>query len=352
MQLQTSLPASSSAYLDSGLGPAGVAVVLNRRARAVTSRMIRRLSQIHPSQHLFLSEDFEHSRKIAAQLASGGYHTVLFGGGDGTFVCCLNDLRDACLRQGRLLPRVGVLPLGTGNAIGYYQGIQPSLRGVTAQIERAQQPHGPTHALPLLRVNGRLSPFAGTGLDSQILEDYTATTKAIDAMGLGRVIGSPLRYVLAVALRSVPRFVLRKLPEVEVINIGGPAYAIGPDGKPEPTPLPRGTVLYRGRCTLAGAATVPCYGFGVRIFPFADLVPDKFHLRCTDASAGETLAHLPAVLRGDYRSPSLHDFLCDAVELRVSESVPMQRGGDLIPGRSDRLPIDLADSPIRLVQPR
>jgi hypothetical protein len=227
MQLQTSLPASSSAYLDSGLGPAGVAVVLNRRARAVTSRMIRRLSQIHPSQHLFLSEDFEHSRKIAAQLASGGYHTVLFGGGDGTFVCCLNDLRDACLRQGRLLPRVGVLPLGTGNAIGYYQGIQPSLRGVTAQIERAQQPHGPTHALPLLRVNGRLSPFAGTGLDSQILEDYTATTKAIDAMGLGRVIGSPLRYVLAVALRSVPRFVLRKLPEVEVVNIGGPAYAIG-----------------------------------------------------------------------------------------------------------------------------
>ncbi|HND11503.1 MAG TPA: hypothetical protein PLY80_13765, partial [Pseudomonadota bacterium] len=95
----------------------------------------------------------------------------------------------------------------------------------------------------------------------------------------------------------------------------------------------------------------PCYGFGVRIFPFADVRKDMFHLRCTDASAGETLAHLPAVLRGDYRSPSLHDFLCDAVELRVSEPVPMQSGGDLIPDRSDRMRIDLADTTVSLITP-
>ncbi len=354
MQFQTASTASAaqSLFHAASVGHSGgVAVVLNRNARAVTRRMIRRLHALHPSNHVFLSESFDHSRQIAEQLSDADYHTVLFGGGDGTFVCCLNDLREACRRRGRMLPRVGVLPLGTGNAIGYYQGIRPSLRGVAGQLSQARVADGPVRDLPLLRVNGRLTPFAGTGLDSQILEDYGATTRALDAMGLGRLIGSPLRYVLAVALRSVPRFVLRKLPEVEVINVGGPAYAIGLDGKPESTPLPRGTVLYRGRCTLAGAATVPCYGFGVRIFPFADMRKDMFHLRCTDASAGETLAHLPAVLRGDYRSPSLHDFLCDAVELRVSESVPMQSGGDLIPARSDRMRIDLADTSVRLVTP-
>ncbi len=351
MQLETSRPALRHAPLDQGFPLDGVAVVLNSRARAVTRRMIKRLAELHPRQHLFLSESFDHNREIAAQLAQSPYHTVLFGGGDGTFVCCLNDLQEACRKYGRPLPRVGVLPMGTGNAIGYYQGISPSLRGLASQIERANQLHGPTQSLPLLRVNGRLSPFAGTGLDSQILEDYSATTKTLDAMGLGRLIGSPLRYVLAVALRSVPRFVLRKLPEVEVVNVGGPAFSIGLDGQPDPTPLPRGTVLYRGPCTLAGAATVPCYGFGVRIFPFADLRADKFHLRCTDASASETLAHLPAVLRGDYRSPSLHDFLCDAVEMRISQPVPMQSGGDLIPDRHDRLRIDLADAPVALVAP-
>jgi diacylglycerol kinase family enzyme len=328
----------------------GVAVVLNSRARAVTPRMVRKLKAIHPQDHLFLSESFEHSKEIAGELAKRAYHTVLFGGGDGTFVCCLNDLKDFCTQLGRSLPRIGVLPLGTGNAIGHYQGIRSGLRGLVEQLERANRLPGSVRDLPLLRVNGRLTPFSGTGLDSQILEDYSATTKALDAVGLGRFIGSPLRYALAVALRSVPRFVLRKLPEVEVINVGGPAFAIGPDGQPETTPLPRGTVLYRGRCTLAGAATVPCYGFGVRIFPFADARPDKFHLRCTDASAGETIANLPAVLRGDYRSPSIHDFLCDAVEMRISEPVPMQSGGDLLPGRSDFLRLDLAP-PISLLTP-
>lgn len=352
MQLQSSRSAvSAHDALVAGNPLSGVAVVLNRNARAVTRKMVQRLEKLHPSQHLFLSESFEHSRQIATQLAEGPFHTVLFGGGDGTFVCCLNDLREACQRAGRPLPRVGVLPMGTGNAIGYYQGIPTTMRGIHAQLERAKTVLSPTRELPLLRVNGRLSPFAGTGLDSQILEDYGATTRALDAMGLGRLIGSPLRYALAVALRSVPRFVMRKLPEVEVVNVGGPAYAIGLDGKPDDTPLPKGTVLYRGRCTLAGAATVPCYGFGVRIFPFADVRTDKFHLRCTDAGAGETLAHLPAVLRGDYRSPSLHDFLCDAVELRVSQPVPMQSGGDLIPQRSELLRIDLAETPVRLLSP-
>ena len=180
-----------------------------------------------------------------------------------------------------------MLPLGTGNAIGYYQGIRPSLRGVAGQLSQARITDGAVHNLPLLRVNNRLTPFAGTGLDSADPRRPWSDDAGARQNGLGRLIGSPLRYVLAVALRLVPRFVMRKLPEVEVVNVGGPAYSIGLDGQPDKTPLPRGTVLYRGRCTLAGAATVPCYGFGVRIFPFADVRKDMFHLRCTDASAGK-----------------------------------------------------------------
>ena len=42
---------------------------------------------------------------------------------------------------------------------------------------------------------------------------------------------------------------------------------------------------------------------------------------------------------------------CDAVELRVSEPVPMQSGGDLIPDRSDRMRIDLADTTVSLITP-
>ena len=102
---------------------------------------------------------------------------------------------------------------------------------------------------------------------------------------------------------------------------------------------------------MSGAATVPCYGFGVRIFPFADVRPDKFHVRCTDASAAEALAHLPGVLRGTYQSPSLRDFLCDAVEIHTEYPVPMQIGGDIQRTPRDFMRIELAPQPVRLIWP-
>lgn len=334
-------------------GARSVAVVLNRNARGVTPRQIERLRRLHRPEDVFVSQSAEHSKYIAATLIQRGYATVLFGGGDGTFVCCLNDLLAAAIRAGRRPPRVGLLRLGTGNALGYYLGISPpSLRGLRTELLRAQDGAAATHELPLLRVDGKLAPFAGTGLDSQILEDYSRTTRTLDAVKLGSLIGSPLRYVLAVALCSVPRFLVRKLPQVEVVNVGGPAYAINPDGRPDPTPLPRGTVLYRGPCTLAGGATIPCYGFNVRIFPYADLRRDKFHVRCSDASAFETLAHLPSVLTGSYRSASLRDFLVDAVEIHMQQPVPMQIGGDLLKDRRDFMRIELADEPVQVLTAR
>jgi diacylglycerol kinase family enzyme len=338
-------------HAGSSLRPAGaVAVVLNRNARGVTSRRLARLRSLHPESDLFVSESAEHSRRIAEEILRRGYGTVLLGGGDGTFVCCLNDLVRTAERTGHPLPRLGVLPLGTGNALGHYLGLPgPSLRGLRGELSRAREPGSPERPLGLLRVDGLLTPFAGTGLDSQILEDYRLTSRTLDALKIGALLASTVRYALAVALCSVPRFVLRKLPQVEVVNAGGPAYAVGPDGQPDPTPLPRGTVLYRGPCTLAGAATIPCYGFGVRIFPFAHLMRDKFQVRCTDASALETLAHLPAVLRGEYRSPSLHDFYCDAVEIHVERPVPMQIGGDVLGERRDFMHIEMAERPVRIL---
>lgn len=329
--------------------PGRVAVILNSNARGVNTRQIQRLSKLHPTSDIYLSASIEDSRFIARVVVERGYDAVLLGGGDGTFVRCLTDLAEEAESAKVPLPHVGVLRLGTGNALGTYLGAsQPDEEGLRADLMRARTPDC-TRLLPLLRVDGRLAPFAGTGLDSQILEDYHATTRLLDGVGLGQVTGAMARYALAVAFRSVPRFLFRRLPLVEVRNVGGPAYQIGLDGSPDPTPLPAGTILYRGPCTLAGAATVPCYGFGVRIFPFADLRKDRFHLRCTDASAAETLGNLKAVLRGEYRSPTVRDFLCDAVELRMEQPAPMQIGGDLLPERRDLMRIELARQPVPVI---
>ena len=71
-----------------------------------------------------------------------------------------------------------------------------------------------------------------------------------------------------------------------------------------------------------------------------------------DGPAFETLAHLPSVLTGSYRSASLRDFLVDAVEIHMQQPVPMQIGGDLLKDRRDFMRIELADEPVQVLTAR
>ena len=59
--------------------------------------------------------------------------------------------------------------------------------------------------------------------------------------------------------------------------------------------------------------------------------------------------NLPSVMRGTYFSPSLRDFLCDAVEIHMETPVPMQIGGDLLKDRRDFMRIELAPRSVRML---
>ena len=63
-----------------------VAVIVNGRARQVTRDLVQVLDQIVQSGDLFVSRDLEEADRIAHTIVERGYHTVLTGGGDGTFV--------------------------------------------------------------------------------------------------------------------------------------------------------------------------------------------------------------------------------------------------------------------------
>ena len=123
-----------------------------------------------------------------------------------------------------------------------------------------------------------------------------------------RRIGAAPRYALTVGLRSTPRFVLKQLPEIEVINTGEPVYPIyWRNGRIlEDEPIATGAVVWRGRASLASCSTIPNFGLGMKMFPFAQAREGRFQLRCATASAYETLRNLPAVFRGEYRSPQPH----------------------------------------------
>jgi hypothetical protein len=92
---------------------------------------------------------------------------------------------------------------------------------------------------------------------------------------------------------------------------------------------------------MAAGATIPCFGFGLRMFPFATARKDRFHLRAADPGVAEIVRSTPAAFRGEYFSPRVHDFLVDRVVLELDREVAVEAGGELL-GRHARVELALA----------
>jgi diacylglycerol kinase family enzyme len=316
--------------------PRRVAVVLNRHARKVDDESLHWIRSVVPHEDLFVSTSLEDLDPICEMLVARHYDAVMWGGGDGTFVRGVEALMRAADRRFSPMPEVGVLRLGTGNAVAETLGnAEATPDGVALDLSRARA-HARRRELTLLEVEGKPTVFAGFGLDAQILDDFGRTVSTLKKLGLAQTLQSAnLRYFLAVTGRSIPRFVLSPRTEVVAINRGAPAQRIDVDGRPVGAPIPAGRVLWRGQASLASAASVPYYGLGLKMFPHAQQQPDRFQLRLTDCSAAEALTNLPQVWRGQYQSKTIHDFLVDKVELVMAKPAPFQSGGDLLGERSN-----------------
>src|SRR5438445_10963445 len=165
-----------------------VAVLLNANAGAVTDRLRRELENFVPPEDIFYSRTLEDARGIARTVLERGYETVLTGGGDGTFVGYVNCLFDEAIRPQVVvrggsavqlaqhqfrMPRIGVLKLGTGNAVAEFCGSSPRRVGVVEDILRTR-PAEPAHAPEehLLTCENKLAPFARMGIAAAVLNDY------------------------------------------------------------------------------------------------------------------------------------------------------------------------------------
>jgi hypothetical protein len=164
-----------------------------------------------------------------------------------------------------------------------------------------------------------------------------------------RVLGGASRYARSVALRSMPRFASGDRPHARVTNRGASAIEMrrtGPTGREEPA----GEVLWEGACTLVAGATIPFFGFGLKMFAFAGKRDGRFHLRCGDSGLFEILRSTPAAFRGEYFSESVTDFLCDRVDIELDREAAVEAGGELL-GRHRHVELALAP-PITLVSLR
>jgi diacylglycerol kinase family enzyme len=309
---------------------------VNANARRVHGGVRARLERALPDGVRFTTS-LDHARAVIQRDVGRGLDLLVLAGGDGTVVMGLALLAEACRGAGRREPAIGVLRLGSGNAIADTVGASDDVAG---DLERLVRGDGRWRTTPLVEVLGVRAPFVGVGVDAQLLEDHRAVGQVIDRVpGARRLVGGGARYALSVALRSVPRFVGGSRPNAVVTNAGAPAIEMARTG-PTGRRLAAGDVLWRGACTLIAGATIPFFGFGLKMFAFGGARPDRFQLRCGDAGLLEIVRNTPAAFRGEYFSDRVRDFLCDRVAIELDRESPIEAGGELL-GRRRRVELCL-----------
>ena len=326
-----------------------VAVVLNGNARQVTDQLVESFDQVAGAGELFLSRSLDEAQRIAHDIVEGGFPVVLTGGGDGTFVQMVTSITKEARSAGKEPPVFGLLKLGTGNSLAWALGAGTTGEGVFANLERLRE--GSAHRdFRLIEVQDLLTPFAGAGFDALGLKHFHEVRTAVRHLPfVGKRATGAVSYAISIPMRTIPELVLRPRMHVRVVNRGAEAVRLDAHGRPTGKALGPGEVIFEGGCIAALVSTIPYWGFGVKVFPFAEArPPDRFCLRIIATDPLHIAAHMRSVWKGTYRHDGLLDFYADDVELEFDEETAIEIGGDPA-GMTRSMRAHLHPDPVKLI---
>ena len=321
------------------------AVVINANAGRVTDRLTNSLRDMVPKNRLFLTKSQLHARDVIEYCVDKNIDTVFAGGGDGTIVDVINNVNDFRERS-ETLPAVGVLRLGTGNALASWLGSENPIRDIQAWN------NGRSHSLQQVQMvesEGALFPFAGLGIDAAVLNDYNVIKSNAKGQWWQNIARGIRGYVIAGYTRTLPNFLRRPKVRVRIVNIGRPAFRIGPNGQEFGDPIPTGADVYNGTCTIVACANTPYYGYKLKLFPFASMRDGRFQLRIVDMSPVQIATNIWPAWNGNLRHQGLHDYYVDRVRVIFEDAVPYQFGGEAM-GYRNEITFSLSKKPIQLIR--
>ncbi|MGB0591436.1 MAG: diacylglycerol/lipid kinase family protein [Myxococcota bacterium] len=326
---------------------ADFAVLLNPNAKRVSQAVCNRIGEIVHPDNVFVSESEDNASQLVDEILSRGYETVFTGGGDGTVTQFIN-----LLPEREINPRLGILRLGTGNAMA---GIVSSGNPLVDLRTYASNPTSDAYNLSLCESEGTRFAFAGLGLDAAILNDYHTMQKRFSGSAFEALMHNVGGYFAATFGMTIPRmmrrWMQRRQTQVRITNAGGPAYAIQrtPQGGQASTLFEPGSVLYEGPVNAVMFGTCPYYGYNIRMLPFAGLDDERFHLRVSNMPTGRIVRDMRRMWRGSIDHKELYDFQVDKVEMSFSEPMPYQLAGEAMGMRED-LTVGRSKSSVDLVR--
>jgi diacylglycerol kinase family enzyme len=316
------------------------AVLLNAQAARVDAHVVSRVREMVDPADVFVCRNLQDVPGAITEIVARRYDTVFTAGGDGTVHHFLNSLGNTPY------PRVGILRLGTGNALAEMVSSGDGLGDLRGYVTN---PSRDVRSLPLCQAEGERFAFGGVGLDATVLRDY----KTVRAT-LGVVSRLPGYIAAAFGLtipRQVGRWIIGRRTTLRVTNLAAEARRIEVDGQGGTVThsLGPGTVLYEGPAKACIFGTCPYYGYSLKALPFAGLDPAFFHLRVAALPIARMVVGLGPLWRGTLRHPGLRDFHVERVLVEMSEPFPYQVAGDFR-GMRDRLEISLSEKCVDLVR--
>jgi diacylglycerol kinase family enzyme len=322
-----------------------IAVLVNAHARRGSAKVAELAQRILPSARIVHTQSLDDARRfVREELASDPPRLVLSGGGDGTAVTLVNDLRAA----GVSAPTIGLLPLGTGNGWANVMGAPPAEHAFRALAAFGDSPL-PVTEFPLVETEGRMTPFAGAGWDADLVADYEAQVRSTPKH-LRRATGGFGGYLRSIFTRTVPRHAFGKSnPVVTLRNLGARAIVIDPQGEPQSMENGEaGAVLYEGRYGTAGAATMREVGLGFRAFPHAGKVPGRMAVRVYNAHPVVAAANIRRLWKGAHPLAGSHDFQLDHCRMEFDRPVMFEIGGEVV-GERTAVEFRLCETPLRML---
>lgn len=306
-----------------------VAVLINLHARRGSESTAELVRKILPEARVALTRSLDEARRwLSDELLPRPPRVLLAGGGDGTAVSLVTEMRAHGLRVGAF----GVLPLGTGNAWAN-ELRTPEARRAMQGIAALGEASPPVRDFSMIEVEGRLTPFAGSGWDADIVADYQTLVSTNDRTS--DVKGGKLGYVRSIVTRTVPRQMRGDgPPNVRLVSLDDEPLVIDPAGRPQRIAgAGYGSVLYEGPASVAGAGTTSELGLHAKIFPFVNLVPGKMEVRIYAASALEGALNMLRIWKGVHPLPKDHHWLLSRCRMEYDREVPVEIGGDVIGSR-------------------
>ncbi|MBL4819155.1 MAG: hypothetical protein JKY15_08045 [Deltaproteobacteria bacterium] len=297
------------------------AFVLNANAKSVTDRVVAKLVKLIPSGDLFYSKSMKDSENYYRTILDRGYRFVFSGGGDGTAINAINTLhRIADKERVSQLPQVGILKLGTGNAMAQVVGAKRAF-GDVHHIVQGGDIEKKTMSLVECD-DGTLTPFAGLGYDAEILNDYVEVKEKHGFKSIPA-------YLYAGLFKTLPRKLFGQDPTIRIHTNKTAYQMVQINGQDEAIEIPANTLLYEGPSSIASVGSIPWFGFGFTMFPFAYKKEGFLNLRVSTMRIATIVANLyPSIWKGHFRHPKLQDFLIQDISVESEQTLPYQIGGD------------------------